>query len=150
MRRAVSASSSGFGAHTLFGPSRLPHPHPHPLATAPVGVTVPIPRRFHSKAKDGSEALGTVIKTTGRPPGELAAKPATRQRVSVADIAERRAKAGRLVAGTAAYSDTDMFKGPVRNPNPSPIPLFRRYLVFLLSLMRETITDAVDSLRESP
>jgi aromatic amino acid aminotransferase I len=29
-------------------------------------------------------------------------------------IHERRAKAGRLVAGVAAASDSDMFKGPVR------------------------------------
>jgi aromatic amino acid aminotransferase I len=30
------------------------------------------------------------------------------------DIAARRAKAGKLVAGIAAASDSDMFKGPVR------------------------------------
>lgn len=53
---------------------------------------------FHSKSQDSSEAL-----------------PVTpRQRVTIADILERRAKAGRLVAGTAAYSDADMFKAPVR------------------------------------
>jgi hypothetical protein len=33
--------------------------------------------------------------------------------VTVDDILQRRAKAGRLVAGTAAYSDSDMFKAPV-------------------------------------
>jgi aromatic amino acid aminotransferase I / 2-aminoadipate transaminase len=33
--------------------------------------------------------------------------------VTLADIAARRTKAGKLVAGTAAYSDSDMFKSPV-------------------------------------
>ncbi|KAK1769844.1 PLP-dependent transferase [Phialemonium atrogriseum] len=35
-----------------------------------------------------------------------------RTRVTINDILERRAKAGKLVAGTAAVSDSDMFKGP--------------------------------------
>lgn len=39
---------------------------------------------------------------------ELAPEPLT-----IAGIAARRAKAGKLVAGTAAYSDSDMFKSPV-------------------------------------
>lgn len=34
-------------------------------------------------------------------------------RVTVDDIKERRAKAGKLVAGVAAYCDSDMFKAPV-------------------------------------
>ncbi len=34
------------------------------------------------------------------------------RRITIADIRERRARAGRLVAGTAAYSDSDMFKVP--------------------------------------
>ncbi|KAI0868995.1 aromatic amino acid aminotransferase-like protein [Hypoxylon argillaceum] len=38
---------------------------------------------------------------------ELAPEPLT-----IAGIAARRAKAGKLVAGTAAYSDSDMFKSP--------------------------------------
>lgn len=33
--------------------------------------------------------------------------------MTINDILERRAKAGKLVAGTAAYSDSDMFKAPV-------------------------------------
>lgn len=36
-----------------------------------------------------------------------------RQSTSLGDVLERRAKAGKLVAGTAAYSDSDMFKAPV-------------------------------------
>jgi len=119
-----------------------------------VGVTAPVPRRFHFKARDGSEALGTVIKTTGRPPAELGAKPATRQRVTMADIAERRANGGRLVAGTAAYSDTDMFKGRARNPNPSPIPLFGLFssvILMRLVLVHHVcvIANAVNSRRGS-
>lgn len=33
--------------------------------------------------------------------------------LNLAGIAARRAKAGKLIAGTAAYSDSDMFKSPV-------------------------------------
>jgi hypothetical protein len=40
--------------------------------------------------------------------GEQAPEPLT-----IAGIAARRAKAGKLVAGTAAYADSDMFKSPV-------------------------------------
>jgi aromatic amino acid aminotransferase I len=43
---------------------------------------------------------------------------APRERITIADIKARRAKAGRLVAPTAAYSDADMFKAPVSDPNP--------------------------------
>lgn len=39
-----------------------------------------------------------------------------REKVTINDILARRAKAGKLVAGTAAYSDSDMFKAPVRVP----------------------------------
>jgi aromatic amino acid aminotransferase I len=46
-----------------------------------------------------------------------AARPAhydTSQQLSAIDaVKERRLKAGRLVAGVAAASDSDMFKGPV-------------------------------------
>jgi hypothetical protein len=41
--------------------------------------------------------------------GEQAAEPLT-----VEGIKARRIKSGKLVAGTAAYSDSDMFKSPVR------------------------------------
>lgn len=41
--------------------------------------------------------------------GEQAPEPLT-----VEGIKARRAKAGKLVAATAAYSDSDMFKSPVR------------------------------------
>lgn len=44
--------------------------------------------------------------------GEQAPEPLT-----VEGIKARRAKAGKLVAGTAAYSDSDMFKSPVRAPH---------------------------------
>lgn len=42
-----------------------------------------------------------------------------RDAVTIKDILERRAKAGKLVAGTAAYSDSDMFKAPVSKNFPS-------------------------------
>lgn len=41
-----------------------------------------------------------------------------REKVTINDILARRAKAGKLVAGTAAYSDSDMFKAPVRYSCP--------------------------------
>lgn len=62
---------------------------------------------FHSKSRDGhAEALGTAVDK------EVADGSV---RVSIEDIMDRRAKAGRLVALTAAYSDSDMFKGPTAN-----------------------------------
>ncbi len=46
------------------------------------------------------------------------------QRVTIAEIYERRARAGRLVAPTAAYSDSDMFKAPLP---PGGKPRARRW-----------------------
>ncbi|KAL2022694.1 hypothetical protein VTK56DRAFT_4775 [Thermocarpiscus australiensis] len=68
-------------------------------------------RLFHSKSQDSSEALGQAAKLPEAEPVPAAVTPQQR-RVTIADIRERRAKAGRLVAGTAAYSDADMFKAP--------------------------------------
>jgi hypothetical protein len=45
--------------------------------------------------------------------GEQAPEPLT-----IEGIKARRLKAGKLVAGTAAYSDSDMFKSPVRTTSP--------------------------------
>lgn len=42
-----------------------------------------------------------------------------RDSVTISDILERRAKAGKLIAGTAAYCDSDMFKAPVSFVNHS-------------------------------
>ncbi|KAL2128714.1 hypothetical protein VTI74DRAFT_8804 [Chaetomium olivicolor] len=64
---------------------------------------------FHSKSRDCSEALGPAAKL---PEAETVPPMTPRERVTIADIKERRAKAGRLVASTAAYSDADMFKAP--------------------------------------
>lgn len=44
--------------------------------------------------------------------GEQAVEPLT-----IDDIKARRAKAGKLDAPTASYSDSDMFKSPVRRPS---------------------------------
>ncbi|KAF2973043.1 hypothetical protein GQX73_g561 [Xylaria multiplex] len=52
-------------------------------------------------------ALPAVTRQDNPPPKQLAVEPLT-----LAGIAARRAKAGKLVAGTAAYSDSDMFKSP--------------------------------------
>jgi len=66
--------------------------------------------RFHTKNKDCSEAIGTTAKL---PDAEPVPPKHAKHSTSLADILERRAKAGKLVAGTAAYSDSDMFKAPV-------------------------------------
>lgn len=66
---------------------------------------------FHTKGNDSSiEAIGTAAKLPDAEP--IPAKHA-RHSTTLNDILERRAKAGKLVAGTAAYSDSDMFKAPV-------------------------------------
>jgi aromatic amino acid aminotransferase I len=66
---------------------------------------------FHSSSRDRSETLGTAAKLPDAEP--VAPVPPQQRRLTVADVLERRAKAGRLVAPTAAYSDADMFKAPV-------------------------------------
>lgn len=66
-----------------------------------------------------ANALGThgpEAKLKDAAPSEIppASGPGGRQNaVTIQDIMERRAQAGRLVAPTASYSDSDMFKGPV-------------------------------------
>lgn len=67
-------------------------------------------RLLHSSTKRPHEVLGTAAKLPEADPIP-AKKP--RDAVTINDILERRAKAGKLVAGTAAYSDSDMFKAPV-------------------------------------
>ncbi|KAK4185536.1 PLP-dependent transferase, partial [Podospora australis] len=66
---------------------------------------------FHSKAKDGylAEALAPTAKL---PEAEPVPPVTPRQRITISDILERRAKAGRLVAPTASGCDADMFKAP--------------------------------------
>ncbi|KAK1834825.1 pyridoxal phosphate-dependent transferase [Podospora conica] len=108
--RRTTVSASGIGARLAFRRSPLPRRTPH-AAIAPHIRT----HDFHSKSPDNySEALAPAAKTTAVPAGEVAAEPAPPppHRVTIAELAERRAKAGRLVAPTAAYSQTDMFKGP--------------------------------------
>ncbi|TGJ80633.1 hypothetical protein E0Z10_g8136 [Xylaria hypoxylon] len=52
-------------------------------------------------------ALPAITRQDNPPPKQPALEPLT-----LAGIAARRAKAGKLIAGTAAYSDSDMFKSP--------------------------------------
>jgi hypothetical protein len=68
-------------------------------------------RPFHSSSRALSEALATAAKL---PEAEPLSPTRPRSRITINDIQDRRAKAGKLVAGTAAYSDSDMFKAPVR------------------------------------
>ncbi|KAK4451614.1 Aromatic/aminoadipate aminotransferase 1 [Podospora aff. communis PSN243] len=101
MRRALSPTFPGRAGLAL----RNPHPHPVRLGAG-----------FHTKGADRSEAIGPAAKTTKVPVGTLVEEETSarvkREGVTVEELKERRRKAGRLVAGTAAYSDTDMFKGP--------------------------------------
>lgn len=76
-------------------------------------VTITPASPFHSKSRDSSDALGTPATL---PEAEPVPPVKPRQRITLADIRERREKAGRLVAPTAAYSDADMFKAPVGEP----------------------------------
>lgn len=67
-------------------------------------------RLIHGSSKRPHEVLGTAAKQPDAEPIPVQ-KPS--DRVTVNDIKERRAKAGKLVAGVAAYCDSDMFKAPV-------------------------------------
>ncbi len=110
------------------GPVRGIPPSPSgPLHTgvrSPRGCTTKrapdlISSQSHSKAPDYPEAqsLPTAVKLPEALPDAEPVPPMTlHKRVTIADIKERRAKAGRLVAPTAAYSDANMFKAPVCKP----------------------------------
>lgn len=69
-------------------------------------------RLIHGSSKRPYEVLGTAAK---QPEAEPFPVQTPSDRVTVNDIKERRAKAGKLVAGVAAYCDSDMFKVPVRS-----------------------------------
>ena len=77
----------------------------------------------HDVSKDPAGAAAPA----GQPDLEPAAPKKLPSRVSISDILERRARAGKLVAGTAAYSDSDMFKGPVWK-HTVPFVFIKRYL----------------------
>lgn len=108
------------------------------------------PSYFHSKPPDCSEALATAAKL---PDAEPVPPVTPRERITIADIKERRAKAGRLVAPTAAYCDADMFKAPVRDTNPCvgspltqyplPLPISHNSNETLQGLGGENMADAV-------
>lgn len=67
-------------------------------------------RLINGSSKRPHEVLGTAAK---QPEAEPIPAQKPNDRVTVNDIQERRAKAGKLVAGVAAYCDSDMFKAPV-------------------------------------
>ncbi|KAK3328888.1 aromatic amino acid aminotransferase-like protein [Apodospora peruviana] len=132
MRRAAAAAvvgpSSGATSAAVFRGrqhSRLlisPHGQQHSRARTNS-------RLFHSNSRLHSEALASqtvtkaakvVNKEEDEITIELESYPADEGngvtfgvgRPNIGDIMDRRAKAGRLVAMTAAYSDSDMFKAP--------------------------------------
>lgn len=72
-------------------------------------------RGFHASARRNSEIVGAAAKQVPgeaerMQPGAAPTSPQRQQRITIADILERRRKAGKLVALTAAASDSDMFK----------------------------------------
>jgi hypothetical protein len=67
-------------------------------------------RSIHGSSKRPHEVLGTAAR---QPEAEPLPVQKPNDRVTVKDIRARRAKAGKLVAGVAAYCDSDMFKAPV-------------------------------------
>ncbi|CCC11628.1 unnamed protein product [Sordaria macrospora k-hell] len=82
------------------------------------GSDVALRGHENKPSSDGASALGThgpAAKLKDANPSEI--PPASglggrQNAVTISDILERRAKAGRLIAPTASYSDSDMFKGP--------------------------------------
>lgn len=86
--RSVSSPSCHLRAHHVYSGRRL----------------------IHGSSKRPHEALGTAAK---QPEAEPIPVQTPYDRLTVSDIKERRAKAGKLVAGVAAYCDSDMFKAPV-------------------------------------
>lgn len=78
---------------------------------APRSVPSLFPVRWlHHSSKRTQEVLATAAKL---PDAEPIPTKKRHDQVTINDILERRAKAGRLVAGVAAYCDSDMFKAPV-------------------------------------
>lgn len=95
-------------AARAVAPRSVPSPTAHTRAVhlaAPGGQ-----RLLHSSTRRPHEVLGAAAKLPEADPIPVK-KP--RDVVTIQDILARRAKAGKLVAGTAAYSDSDMFKAPV-------------------------------------
>ncbi|KAK3383161.1 pyridoxal phosphate-dependent transferase [Lasiosphaeria ovina] len=117
MRRAAKLGARARGVAGLVTQNTRPTPSspaPRP-ASSRIQTHDSIVSRslLHSKSRDNnSEALGTVAKLVSDAAATPVLAPKNPQHVTIADILDRRAKAGRLVAGTAAYSDSDMFKGP--------------------------------------
>ncbi len=123
MRRAAGAA---VGARSIPRTSPLPLQVPYPRLPPNIRSAL-CSARFsvgHPKARDDNAVVAEAAAAVKPEPAHgsdqngVGVVPPGRQRtVSLADIAEQRAKAGRLVALTAAYSDTDMFKGLVSDTN---------------------------------
>ncbi|KAK3942702.1 PLP-dependent transferase [Diplogelasinospora grovesii] len=111
MRRvSVSRSGSTAAAAIRGGLSRSPS-RPIHLSAQQHNPNNTNNRTFQTKSKDCSEALAPAARLPEADPEDVTpVRP--RQNVKIAEILERRAKAGKLVALTAAGADSDMFKGP--------------------------------------
>lgn len=90
-------------------------------------------RWLHNSTAKSQEVLATAAKL---PEAESIPPKKPRDSITINDILERRAKAGKLVAGTAAYSDSDMFKAPVSQ-------IFFLFLSFPPELQRNMADDTV-------
>lgn len=83
----------------------------HPTTTTGSYVHVYSGRRLiHNSPKRPHEVLATAAKL---PESEPIPVQKPKDVVTISDIKERRARAGKLVAGTAASCNSDMFKAPV-------------------------------------
>lgn len=96
----------GIPLRGLLTPRSVPSPGYHARA----GQVYAARRLIHGSSRRHHEALATPARL---PEAEPVPVQTPRDRVTVNDIKERRAKAGKLVAGVAAYCDSDMFKAPV-------------------------------------
>lgn len=81
-----------------------------PPAAASRNVHAGAQRLLHVSSRRAQEVLATAAKL---PEAEPIPVKKSSDRITINDILDRRAKAGKLVAGTAAPSNSDMFKAPV-------------------------------------
>lgn len=107
----INGSGSGAGPTTTPG-----HQLSSELVNGNGSKTEELALHSHSESNDANtlEPLVRVAKLTDPDSSKIppASKPGRQNAVTIKDILERRAKAGRLIAPTASYSDSDMFKGP--------------------------------------
>ena len=109
LRKSHRVMNRGTTLRGLLAPRSVSYPSCH----FRIGHVYTARRLIHGSSKRPHEVLGAAAK---QPEAEPFPVQKPNDRVTVNDIKERRAKAGKLVAGVAAYCDSDMFKAPVSSP----------------------------------